>query len=82
MMQGIVELDIHGMNRYQAKTFIDSRLKSCDRSVYCLRIIHGYHGGSELSDMVRSVYRHHPKVIRISLGLNRGATDLILRELI
>lgn len=80
MMPGIVELDIHGMNRHQAKLFIDSKLKACDRSVYCMRIIHGYHGGVELTDMVRSVYRHHPKVIRISLGLNRGITDLILRE--
>ena len=78
---GIVELDIHGMNKYQAKIFIESRLKKSDKSVYKLKIIHGYHGGTELRDMVRKELAANKKVLRIEMGLNQGETDLVLREL-
>ena len=78
---GIVELDIHGMNKYQAKIFIESRLKKADKSVYKLKIIHGYHGGTELRDMVRKEIGQNKKVLRVEMGLNQGETDLVLREL-
>lgn len=78
---GIIELDIHGMNKYQAKIFIESRLKKSDKSVYRLRVIHGYHGGTELRDMVRKEIGQNKKVLRVEMGLNQGETDLVLREL-
>jgi len=81
MNSGIVELDIHGLDKVQAKNYIDMMLKKTSRSVYRLRIIHGYHGGTELKNMIRGVYKNHPKVKRIEYGLNQGETDLILREL-
>ena len=28
----------------------------------------------------RRVYGHHPKVLRLEVGLNPGATELVLRE--
>lgn len=77
---GIQELDIHGMTAYQAKICIDSQLKKADKSIYRLRIIHGYHGGTALKEMVNN-YKGHQKVVRVESGLNAGATDLILREL-
>lgn len=78
---GIVELDIHGMNKYQAKIYIDSQIKRASAAVYRLRIIHGYNSGKELQKMVRTEYAKHPKVKRIEIGLNAGQTDLVLREL-
>ncbi len=78
---GIVEIDIHGLTKDQARVVIDSRLKKVKGSVYRLRVIHGYRGGTELRKMVRSVYKNHPKVIRIEFGLNQGETDLVLKEL-
>ena len=81
MRTGIEELDIHGMTRYQAKIAIDSRLKRVSASTYRLRVVHGYHGGTALWEMVRSTYRNHPKVLRIEAGLNQGETDLVLRDL-
>ena len=81
MQQGLLELDIHGMNKHQAKVFIDSRLRRADTSVYRVRIIHGYRGGTELRDMVRLEYgKGHPKVLRVSPSLNPGETELVLRE--
>lgn len=78
---GIIEIDIHGMNKYQAKILIESRLRSVPKSVYRLRIIHGYHSGTELRDMVRKKLGANKKVLRVEVGLNPGETDLILREL-
>ena len=69
------------MTRTQAIAAIDARLRQSNASVYRLRVIHGYHGGTVIRDAVRSRYRKHPKVKRIEIGLNPGETDLILREL-
>ena len=80
MQAGILELDLHGMNTYQAKIAIDSQLKRAKQGVYRIRLIHGYHGGTALRDMIRKTYCHHPKVLRVELGLNPGETDLVLRE--
>lgn len=80
MQAGILELDLHGMNTYQAKIAIDSQLKRAKGGVYRLRLIHGYRGGTALRDMIRETYRHHPRVLRVELGLNPGETELVLRE--
>lgn len=81
MNTGILEIDIHTMNQFQAKVMIDSTLKRVKADIYRIRIIHGYHGGTTLRDMVRKIYKEHPKVKRIEVGINQGETDLILREL-
>lgn len=78
---GFIEIDVHGMNRFQAKTYIDSVLKKAGSDVYRIDIVHGYHSGSSLKEMVRKEYRSHPKVKRMELGLNDGVTTLVLRDL-
>lgn len=80
MQAGILEVDLHGMNTYQARITIDSRLKRASGAVYRIRLIHGYRGGTALRDMIRAQYRSHPRILRIELGLNPGETDLVLRE--
>lgn len=79
--KGFQEIDVHHMTRAQAIAAVDARLRRTDASVYRLRVIHGYHGGTALRDEIRARYRNHPKVIRIEIGLNPGETVLILREL-
>ncbi|MFA6948416.1 MAG: Smr/MutS family protein [Eubacteriales bacterium] len=78
---GIIELDLHGLTAAAAKTYIDSALKRAGRDVYRIRVIHGYHSGTALRDMVRSSYRASAKVLRVEFGMNLGETDLVLREL-
>ena len=80
MTGGIITLDLHGMNCVQARTAIDAALRRAGRSVYRLEVIHGYHSGSALRSMIRETYARHPKVKRLEIGLNPGATELILRE--
>lgn len=81
MNAGIIEIDIHEMNRFQAKTLIDSKLKKAKSDIYVLRVIHGYHSGTALRDMIRKEYKGHSKIKRIELSSNPGITDLILRDL-
>ena len=75
----IVTIDLHGKNTYNAKIIIDAALKRSN-GVFRLRIIHGYHSGTTLRDMIFEEYAKSPKVKRL-LKINDGTTDLILREL-
>lgn len=77
---GITELDLHGMTQVQARIAVEAALRRASKSVYRLRLIHGYHGGTALRDMLRKEFSGHKKVLRIELGLNQGSTDLVLRE--
>lgn len=81
MISSFQQIDVHGMNKAQAFTAIDAKLRCTRGAVYTLRVIHGYHSGTVLRDAIRTRYKNHPKVIRIELGINPGETDLILREL-
>ena len=80
MTNAIVTLDLHGCTVYQAKIAIDAQLKRAKAGTYRLRLIHGYHGGTAISDMITREYRGRAGILRIERGLNRGETDLVLRE--
>ncbi len=74
-----VTLDLHGKTQYQARVTIDAALRR-SRGLYRIHIIHGYHNGTALRDMIRSEYADNPAVLRIDL-VSESATDLVLREL-
>lgn len=78
MQSGIVELDLHGKNVYQARTAIDAALRR-SRGVYRLRCIHGFHGGTALRELIWAEYAGAPGILRLE-RVNEGTTDLILRE--
>ena len=74
MTGGIVEIDLHGKNAYQARVTIDAALRRARAGTYRLRIIHGYQGGTVLRDMVRQEYAG--RVLRV-VPLDQGRTDLV-----
>lgn len=76
-MEGIVTLDLHGKNTYQARAAIDAALRRARAGTYRLRLIHGYHGGTALRDMIRAEYAAR---CRRMVPINEGTTDLVLRE--
>ena len=80
MQPGILQIDLHGKNRYQARVTVDAALRRAGGGTYRIRCIHGYHGGSALRDMLREEYGKHPRVLRLETGLGPGSTDLVLRE--
>ena len=80
MNAGIITLDLHGKNTYQAKVSIDAQLRRAGAGTYRIRLIHGSHGGTALRAFIRAEYAHHSKVKRLILSPDGGATELVLRE--
>ena len=81
VLSGICEINLHGMKAETAKRAVEHAVLKADGSVYRIRVIHGFHGGTVLRDLVRKHYVSHPKVKRIEIGMNQGETELVLREL-
>ena len=79
--KGTVRVDLHGKNKYQAKIALDSALRKAGSGIYRVLVIHGYHSGTELRDMVREEYANHPKVRRVEPSDDPGQTILVLRDL-
>lgn len=78
-MPSTVTLDLHGKTQYQARIALEAQLRR-SRGVYRIRVIHGYHNGTVLRDLVRGEFASHSSVLRIEM-VSESATDLILREL-
>lgn len=80
---GVIEVDLHGMTVEEAKKCIDSKLRATGKSVYRLRLVHGYHGGTGIKSMIREEYSYgrDERVLRVEGGWNDGITELVLREL-
>lgn len=76
---GILMVDLHGKNRYQAQVAVDAALRRADASVYRLRLVHGFHNGTALREMIAEQYTAHPKVRRM-MAEGDGVTVLVLRE--
>ena len=77
---GVVAVDLHGKNTYQAKVTVDALLRRAGGGTYRLRLIHGCHGGTVLRDFLEAEYRRHPRVKRLVLSPDGGTTELVLRE--
>lgn len=82
MNSPIIELDLHNMNCAQAKEQIDRALADAAAGVYRIRLIHGFHGGTAIKNMIKEEYEYfgHSKVKRVVPGNNQGITELVLRE--
>ncbi|KFZ27449.1 MAG: Endonuclease MutS2 [Candidatus Izimaplasma bacterium HR2] len=74
-----VEIDIHGLTEQMAIKTLEKFIVSCDKSISEIVVIHGYHGGNALKDMVRNPNKLRSKKIRKrKLSLNQGETILQL----
>lgn len=76
-MEGVVTIDLHGKNAYQARVTIDAALRRARAGTYRLRIIHGCNGGTALRDLVRQEYKG--RCLR-TVAISEGVTELVLRE--
>lgn len=74
-----ITIDLHGKTQYQARVALDAQLRRSS-GVYRIHVIHGFHNGTALRDLVRGEYASHPQVLRIE-SVSESATDLVLREL-
>ena len=80
MNEAIITADLHGKTVHQAKVTVDALLRRAGTGTYRIRLIHGSHGGTALRDFIQVEYSRHPKVKRLLLSPDGGATELVLRE--
>lgn len=75
-------MDVHGLNVEEAVKEIEKQLENAGSSVYRIRVIHGFHGGTRIRDGIRRElgYGLEPRIKRIEGGTNQGITELVLRE--
>lgn len=78
--QAVIEIDLHGKNRYQARAALEAALRR-SKGAYRIRAVHGHLRGTALRDMIRNEYASDPRVLRLETA-GEGATDLVLRELL
>lgn len=82
MTAGIIEVDVHGMDVETAVKEIGRQVQCAGNSVYRIRVIHGYHGGTRIRNGIweEFSYGREPRIKRIQMGSNQGITELVLRE--
>jgi len=74
-------IDIHGYTVDEAKRFIEKTIAKLDKSVTELVVIHGYHSGNQLKNLLSSANGIRSKRIkRRKYSMNQGQTILELYE--
>ncbi len=74
-----LEVDIHGMRAAEAKKQLELLLNRTDGTIHEIVVIHGFHGGKVLQDMVRTQLKH-ARIKQKILSMNGGQTTLLLHE--
>lgn len=71
----MIEIDVHGMTKAEAKTAIERLIASLDDSEKEVRIIHGYRSGQVLREAIQSPrFIRSKRFKRKKFTLNRGET--------
>ena len=73
----IITVDLHLHTVAEAKRRLEKVVQIAPRSIREIVVIHGYHHGTALLNMVRNDF-HNRRVSRKILSLNQGVTSLIL----
>lgn len=73
-----LSVDIHGMRCEEAKERLLWLLGHQCKGINEVTVIHGYHSGRVLQDMVRKL--KHPRIERKLLSMNQGETVLVLTK--
>lgn len=76
---GVREINLHGMTAGDAKRRLEQFLTKLPSGVSEVVVIHGYHGGMALQEMVRRRLKH-PRIRAKLLSLNPGETHLLIQD--
>ena len=63
----VVDIDVHGLTKEEARAEIIYNIEKCDINVKCLLVTHGYHKGVVLKNFLRKefVHRNVYKIINV-----------------
>ena len=71
-------LDLHNMTKEDAKSELIHKLNVVDADIKCLVVIHGYHGGTVIKNLVRKEFESAQ--IKEKINLDAGRTIYILQN--
>ena len=74
----VMTVNLHQMDTVQAKKWLSRKVTEAPKEVREIEVIHGFHGGTALQNMVRKSFTH-PRVRSKVIPLNQGSTILILK---
>ena len=74
----IMKIDLHKMKVWEAAIYLNNKVATAPRDIKEIIVIHGYHNGTALMNMVRQEF-FSPRVKRKFLSLNQGVTHLIMQ---
>lgn len=74
----LLTIDLHNMQTEEAKKYLKQKLDSAPKEIREIEVIHGYHQGKALFNMVRKSFKH-PRIKSKSIGLNQGSTTFLLK---
>lgn len=70
------KVDLHGLTRGEAEYELTRELGLVDVSVRALEVVHGYHNGKTLKNLVRNEFEH--KLIEKKVPLDASRTLYVL----
>ncbi|WP_051823933.1 Smr/MutS family protein [Clostridium sulfidigenes] len=73
----IMKVDLHRMRVWEAAMYLNEAVNNAPENIKEIIVIHGYHNGTSLLDMVRKDFINK-RVGKKLLGINQGITSLIL----
>ena len=65
------QVDLHGLAKEEAKAELIYALSTVDFDIKCLVVVHGYHSGTTLKNLVRKEFSHPSIAEKITLDAAR-----------
>lgn len=71
-------VDLHNQTKEDARVNLVYAIESADFDIKCLVIIHGYHGGTIIKNLVRKEFKH--TMVTNKINLDAGRTIFMLKR--
>lgn len=71
-------IDLHNLTKEAAKADLIHALNSVDFDIKCLVVVHGYHGGTVIKNLVRKEF--DSPLVKEKVNLDAGRTIFILKN--
>lgn len=71
-------IDLHNLTKETARAELIHSLGTLDYDVKCVVVVHGYHGGTIIKNLVRKEFEH--REISEKINLDAGRTIFLLKN--
>lgn len=71
-------VDLHQMTKEEAKGALIYAINSADFDIKCLVVVHGYHGGTIIKNLVRKEF--NSEFVEKKVNLDAGRTIFLLKN--